>query len=318
MSIYKTVLFIITISFIGPNLCHAKNYNLPVLSGRCPKGSIGTTDNNTTNYCWITGATMDGTALFGANGKFDAGNGISTDAEFSGSYVPYDGEYKIREHICSSSVQARCSVKSSSMYIDSAKTNNINSKQDINSQGINWGGNGRSLSVPYSFNMCFTLVSSDGHEWSKQTGTECSDASTLPTVPAICTINYNDDLPVAFGNVERNSISAQVGGTDKKITKTVPVQCTGDSALTMSMTFKYTPMSVGGDQVVQTSTQGLGVAILYNGKAMKPTDAVDMAFQPGASQFDLEFEAVRSPSVAENNIAAGDFSANAVLVMTEK
>lgn len=318
MSLYKTIFFIIMLGLVGPNLCHANNINLPVMSGPCPKGSKGTTDDHGRNYCWITGATTDGTALFGAKGKFVAGHGITTTAEFSGTYVPYDGEYKIREHICNSSSQTRCSIKSSSMFIDSARINHVNSKQDINSQKLDWGGNASSTTVPYSFNMCFTLVSSDGHEWSKQTGTECSDASTLPTVPAICTINYNDDLPVAFGNVERNSISAQVGGTDKKITKTVPIQCTGDAALTASMAFKYTPMSVGGDQVVQTSTQGLGVAILYNGKAIKPTDTVDMTFQPGANQFDLEFEAVRSPSIAENNIAAGDFSANAVLIVTEK
>lgn len=318
MSLYKNIFFIIIMGLVGPNLCHANNIHLPVLSAPCPKGSKGISSNNADDYCWITGATMDGTALFGANGKFVGGHGITTTAEFSGSYVPYDGEYKIREHICSSSAQAKCSVKSSSMFIDSAKINHINSKQDINSQRLDWGGNSSSLTVPYSFNMCFTLVSSDGHEWSKQTGTECADASTLPTTPAICTLNYNDDLPVAFGELDRHSISTQVGGADKKITKTVPIQCTGDAALTMSMAFKYTPMSVGGDQVVQTSTQGLGVAILYNGKAMKPTDTAEMTFQPGANQFDLDFEAVRAPTVEESKIAAGDFSANAVLIMTEK
>lgn len=312
---FYALLFSLLIGLI-PDTSQANNGHLPALAGPCPAGSKGI--SNQSGICWITGETMDGTALFGKNGQFKSGQGITTQAEFADSYVPFTGMYKIREHICMSTVQAKCTLADSSMFIDSAKSNRVSSAESINAQRLDWGGNAMTLSVPYAFNMCFTLVSDDGAEWSARQGTECSDAHILGETPSVCSLNYNEDLTVALGTLERSSIPDRIGASSSTVKKSIPVMCSGDAALNVSIKFQYTPLSIGGSQAAKTSTGGLGVAIFYDGKAMSTSDSKSLSLGNGVNQIDLEFAAVRDPEMSAEQIATGDFTADAVLILTEQ
>jgi hypothetical protein len=60
------------------------------------------------------------------------------------------------------------------------------------------------------------------------------------------------------------------------------------------------------------------VAIIYNGKVVSPTDVFDETYQLGTNNINLEFQVVHDSSVATKDIATGDFSASAVMVMTQQ
>ncbi len=86
----------------------------------------------------------------------------------------------------------------------------------------------------------------------------------------------------------------------------------------MNMQINYTPITVSGTQVINSSINGLGVAIGYDNKFMKPADIVPLSFVEGANNVSLDFEAVRDPAVAVADIKTGPFTASAVLVMTQQ
>lgn len=94
------------------------------------------------------------------------------------------------------------------------------------------------------------------------------------------------------------------------------MSCDGDLATTVKTQFQYTPIAVSNNQVVSTSNSNLGVAIIYKGSVVSPTDAFTETYQVGTTNIDLEFAAVRDPTVETKDIATGDFTASAVMVMT--
>lgn len=84
------------------------------------------------------------------------------------------------------------------------------------------------------------------------------------------------------------------------------------------MQLSYTPISVSGTEVVKSSSNGLGVSIIYNDKPLSTTDTTPVTFISGSNTLDLAFEAVRDPAVDSGDIPTGAFSASAVLVMTQQ
>lgn len=234
---------------------------------------------------------------------------------FYSTYVPYSGYWKFGIALCPGT--GKCSLGKASVKMLSIKEMYIRSTQSIASQYLSAGGY-PAYTQPQVMSACTFLYSiEDSQMWSSRDTTSCTDGHRLPQEPAACLINYGESLNVDLGRMERSSIST-APGTSKAIKKTIPVMCTGDAALTVSMQLQYTPISVGGDQIVKSSTEGLGVAIQYNGKVVKPTDSQILSFPPGISNLDLEFEAIRDPNVALGDIATGAFTANAVLMMTEQ
>lgn len=86
----------------------------------------------------------------------------------------------------------------------------------------------------------------------------------------------------------------------------------------MKMQLNYTPVTVSGTQVVNSSVNGVGVAVSYNDKILSPSDVTTMQLAQGTTNVTLKFGAVRNPSVAVGDIKTGAFTASAVLVMTQQ
>ena len=53
------------------------------------------------------------------------------------------------------------------------------------------------------------------------------------------------------------------------VTKDISVNCEGNVEYNANMKLEFTPISVSNEQVISTSTTGLGVAVLYNGRTVQ-------------------------------------------------
>lgn len=145
----------------------------------------------------------------------------------------------------------------------------------------------------------------------------CADGVPLSPQPGGCKFNDDLDLDVNLGTLERSEIAVQ-SGTSVPVTKDISISCTGNIPYNANMKLDYTPISVSNDNVVSTSTKGLGVAVLYKGKVIQPGESFPLSYQPGINTLTLGFEAVRDPAMALSDLKTGDFTANAVLVFTEQ
>ncbi|WP_240182673.1 fimbrial protein [Morganella morganii] len=148
-------------------------------------------------------------------------------------------------------------------------------------------------------------------------GKFCADAHELPVEPPKCTLNGGADLDVQLGKSERTDIAVK-SGTTTPVTKDISIKCDGNIVYNANMKLDYTPISVSNEQVISTSTTGLGVAVLYNGKAIQPGQTFPLSYQPGIHTLTLGFEAVRDPAIPATDLKTGDFTASAVLVFTEQ
>ncbi|EOW6646892.1 fimbrial protein [Cronobacter muytjensii] len=134
--------------------------------------------------------------------------------------------------------------------------------------------------------------------------------------PVSCKINNGNSLSVNLGTFDR-AVMPTVPGSGQMQTAQFPVTCTNGSA-SMKMQLNYTPVSVSGTQVVNSSVNGVGVAVSYNDKILSPSDVTTMQLAQGTTNVTLKFGAVRNPSVAVSDIKTGPFTASAVLVMTQQ
>lgn len=229
-------------------------------------------------------------------------------------YVPAPGQWKMRTRKCPAPVNAtNCTIAKSSGFIDSTTTT-LNATQTIYNQSPSFTYS--PLQIPAYTSLCYTLVNiASGKEYRTDSMQTCQDAASISHAPLMCTVNGNTDLTVSLNTLERAQIGTQAG-TTASVQKQISVSCPAGAALNVKIQFQYVPMTAGSDQVVQTSTPGLGVAILYENKAMKPTDTKNISFLQGLNQLNLAFEAVRAPSVPVTEISTGNFQANASMIMT--
>ena len=147
----------------------------------------------------------------------------------------------------------------------------------------------------------------------------CSEGSDLPSEAATCYINSNQDLSVSLGTLERSEIATRPmknSAGNKKIS--VDVLCTADATVDVLTQFQYTPITIEGVDVVSSSSEGLGVAMFYNGQLMSPIDTRSENFATGYSSVELEFQAVRDPSMDLKDIPSGNFTAHVVMIMTQQ
>lgn len=286
-------------------------------AGRPCSGRYGVIKNG---YCTDGGGwNTDGTNHFVAgDGLNTLGAGVFPWSKFIyGMSVPVSGDYKMKSYWCPWVFKGSCTIADSFMEYSANMAQYIRSSTPIINQDLDFGGgNGGVLHEPSSF--CLVLVDSAGRDWGGPGPMMCSDATPLPTKPSTCYINYQNDLNVTMGDLNRKDITTMPGSSASVVKKSVPVLCTRDAGTTVTTSFRFTPLTISGNQVIQSSTTGLGIAIHYNNKVVGPSDSFTETFAGGVTNIDLGFEAVRDPKIPEEDIPTGGFNANAVMVMTEQ
>lgn len=233
---------------------------------------------------------------------------------YANNYVPASGDYKVRLYVYKYDSTILGVADSTAAYIDSSKS--------VLDQDIHVSGNNVELSeVNTTASSCYVLVDEQGKEYalnmynSSQT---CIGGSPLPPTPpapvVACVINNGNTLDVDLGTLDRAQLP-----TVPTEGKTIPVSvnCTG-GAVTVNMQLNYTPITVGATEIAKSDANGLGVAIMYNSKTLSTTDITPLNFVEGGDTFDLAFQAVRDPNVAEGDVPVGQFKASATLVLTQQ
>lgn len=237
--------------------------------------------------------------------------------------VPVEGDYRIRILLCLFTTQGSCK-DSSLWYVYSVNTIHLVPNLPLSQQNTNFGAgylwNARAYQGPIT--MCLELQNTETQSGyiDNNLPYPCEGATPLaPVIPSTCSLNSSQGLTVAFNEIDRSDISTTPASqTSGNVEKTIPVTCTGETAFTVKTKFTFTPITVSNNQVVASSNPNLGVAIIYNGKVVSPTDVFDETYQLGTNNINLEFQVVHDSSVATKDIATGDFSASAVMVMTQQ
>jgi hypothetical protein len=239
--------------------------------------------------------------------------------------VPEEGNYYIDILMCPANKVAQCTPTSGFVGFTVAQ-NHIHLLPNIplSQQNTDFGPGARSTEMDSTSNITMCLVLGNADDNSSYSDSNlpypCAGATPLkPAVPSTCSINSSQGLNVAFNEIDRADISTTPASqTSGNVEKTIPVTCTGVTAFTVKTKFTFTPITVSNNQVVASSNPNLGVAIIYNGKVVSPTDVFDETYQLGTNNINLEFQVVHDSSVATKDIATGDFSASAVMVMTQQ
>lgn len=216
-------------------------------------------------------------------------------------------------------------------YKDLTQTNAvwIDASKPIGDQNLTFSGGSRAFINPYLHDgegrYCLYLEGNGGiysinlpdTSWNICNSYGPNPLPPTPPQPVIsCKVNNNNNLDVNLGTLDR-AVIPTVPGSGQPQSAQFPVTCTGGAA-TMKMQLNYTPITVSGSQVVNSSINGLGVAVSYNDKILAPSDITTMQFPEGNTDVTLKFEAVRNPSVEVADIKTGPFTASAVLVMTQQ
>lgn len=288
-------------------------------SGTCASGSSNTIQYS--SYCdWKpnTGAYYgDGQSigLLYGNGGGNTGD--------SRAFVPKSGYYIVKVYWCGRpDTMDTCSKANGSLILIGDRVWLEQSKSFDEQKIFN---HDKTQKAPSAGGYCFTIEDTEtGYEYRgdmnygpDNRGKFCGDAYKLPVEPPKCTLNGGTDLDVNLGKLERMDIAVK-SGTTTPVTKDISIKCDGNIVYDANMKLEFTPISVSNEQVISTSTTGLGVAVLYNGRTVQPGQTFLLSYQPGIHTLKLDFEAVRDPAIAATDLKTGDFTANAVLVFTEQ
>ncbi|ASV56824.1 hypothetical protein LJPFL01_3461 [Lelliottia jeotgali] len=310
---YLSFISAIVFLFAFSHLSFANHINGAVMPiGECDKG-INTQTNGAGDCYWARDHMSDGIALFYGPTKMGTSEALMSDG-FDKSYVPYAGLYKLRTRACASQTAGNCLIAKSTEYFDAVRSIMLNSSERIIDQTPGFGGGSGTLSGPSR--LCFTFVAPDGSEWKTSSPRTCQDAYALPESPAFCYLNMGTDFNVDLGSIERSSISPVPGGITKK-TLPLKVMCIGDASQIATFTLQYTPITIPGIEIVSSSIQGVGIAISINDKVMSLNDSMNVDFGPGVTEVRLGFEVLRAPGIDIGDIATGDFTADAILILTK-
>lgn len=236
----------------------------------------------------------------------------------SNGYVPHEGNYKIRTKTFIETDTD--TVDTSSVWVDATKS--------INEQNLNVHGTSVTYTLPDGrrswWGFCQYIVDDiTGEEW--LTGlsagsVNCGGDKVLPPTPPApdtsCTINGGNALSVPLGILDRSELPTVADAGDAK-SFPITVNCTG-ADVTVSMKLSYSPISLGSSQAVKTSANGVGVAILYEGQPLSTSDTMPITFLEGSNSMSLSFEAVRDSAVELKDIPTGEFTASAILELTQQ
>lgn len=240
------------------------------------------------------------------------------------SFVPKSGNYEMKMYWCSLPYNMDTCNKANGSVLLSGGVVRLESSKNLRSQQVVTSA--KKTIAPNKGGYCITLSDVDtGYEYKGKMGYGpdgrgkfCADAHELPVEPPKCTLNGGTDLDVQLGKLERSDIPVKSGTSSAMVTKDISVNCEGNVEYNANMKLEFTPISVSNEQIISTSTTGLGVAVLYNGRTVQPGKTFPLSYQPGIHTLTLGFEAVRDPAMAVADLKTGDFTANAVLVFTEQ
>jgi hypothetical protein len=239
--------------------------------------------------------------------------------------VPEEGDYFLDVILCPVSKAAQCGPNSGWVgFVVAQNTIHLLPNIPLSQQNTDFGPGATwtEMDDASQITMCLVIGKHNTNLFYSDSNLpyQCATATPLaPVVPSTCSLNSSQGLTVAFNEIDRSDISTTPASqTSGNVEKTIPVTCTGETAFTVKTKFNFTPITVSNNQVVASSNPNLGVAIIYNGKVVSPTDVFDETYQLGTNNINLEFQVVHDSSVATKDIATGDFSASAVMVMTQQ
>lgn len=231
------------------------------------------------------------------------------------AYVPHSGNYKV-----AITYWGEVAMTTSAYFDESIS---------VNAQNVTVSGKDSKVFYPWTdqnFDTCYFLVDESGtlHGITLANVSRASSCDAIapplpptpPQPPTSCTVNNGNALSVSLGTLDRADLPTIA---DSGTAKNMPfnVSCTG-ADVTVSMKLSYSSMPLGSSQAVKTSANGVGVAILYDGKPLSTTDTTSVIFLKGANTMNLGFEAVRDLTVDLKDIPTGAFTASAVLEMTQQ
>lgn len=144
-------------------------------------------------------------------------------------------------------------------------------------------------------------------------------ADTSPIPPGQCTVNTeSQDLSVPLGTITRSQIPINPD-VNAGTAKNVVINCTGDDPVTASYSITaMTPVTYNDKSLIGTSLPGLGVATSVGEQPVMTNTEYPISLQPGDNTLALKFQAVRDPAVQPNKLPTGDFSADAVMTITQQ
>ncbi|EMB4323728.1 fimbrial protein [Pluralibacter gergoviae] len=272
----------------------------------------------TQTSCWWQGNAQKTGINFIKNATTFTASIAEMEVQFDTSFVPQSGMWFLRTYICPANQAIRCTIANSSGHVNSLRGAYLSSAENIPQQDPDF--NGASGIIPAGSSLCYTFFDATAPDvdWATPAPRTCSDGQILPETPASCVLNNGDDMDIDLGILERKSLSTGLDANDQEnVIKSLSVSCTRDAGSSVSIQFRYTPVTLNGSEVISTTTDNVGVALFYEDKAMSPADTIAATFKNGTTQVKLIFQPVREGSVALKAIKTGGFSAHAVMVMTE-
>lgn len=245
-------------------------------------------------------------------------------------YVPVTGQYAVVTWFAFSTVPIDgSSIRASDQHQTSTMAT-IDGSIPVSEQTIVVSSSRKNIGELKSgyYATCYTLVDSKGINYTSFGPNSCSSLyngnyQPLPqeSQSLKCSLEGGNAIDVSLGDIDRSKIGTVPGSTEG-ISKKISMTCTGQGSGNFNYTFNYTPISVGDNQLISTSsaghgsTSGLGVALFMNGALVKPNVAIARTYSTGTQTETLKFEPIRDPAKPATYISTGSFTASAVLIIS--
>lgn len=167
---------------------------------------------------------------------------------YSESFVPYDGQWRIRTYICHVSSASRCDAAQAVAYFDGSKAAQLSASQSIGNQSPDFGST--TGTIPANSSLCYAFADATrlGRVYTTAAARSCTGLPLLPDAPSVCHLNADDDLNVVLGTLERSEIDTDVVDSNT-VNKEMTVACQGNAEITTKMQFQYTPDAINGQQL---------------------------------------------------------------------
>lgn len=234
----------------------------------------------------------------------------------SNKYIPKTGYYKVETIVVDS-------VSNNSVIVASSNSFLLDETKTLAQQSIHVSASTKTFSGSQFGQVLCQYISDDaGNLYTSTTGNGCNNGNVkpLPPTPHVpdtsCTLNDGNTLNVNLSTIDRAQLPTVPGSGSMRHIQ-VPVDCTGGD-VTVNMQLNYTPITVGANQIIKSTANGLGVSVVYDSKVLSSSDVTPVTFLEGSNSVDLAFQAVRDPTVETKDIPTGAFTASAVLVMTQQ
>jgi len=131
-------------------------------------------------------------------------------------------------------------------------------------------------------------------------------------VPVVCKINQDNLIQVEFGNLSIAAVSDSE--SNPSFIKDIPIDVSCSESITKKVGIKlvseFSPFS---SNLVATSNQSLGLAMLHNGVIIKPYDSFPMDIYDGLGHAAFSIFPVKNKM---SRLESGEFTASAILIVT--